>query len=142
MMTAPTILIVDDNVNLARGFAMVLRGVGYTAHTAHTAEDGLSLALAHRPDAIILDFDMPFVNGVGLLYRLRALPSIAHTPVVIVTGASVTDEMRTDLADLGATLRLKPLGVTALLAEVEQVLADRRDPLPPPAAAPSPNRVN
>jgi len=140
-MPSPTILVVDDNVNLARGFAMVLTGVGYTAHMAHTAEDGLSMALAHRPDAIILDFDMPFVNGVGLLYRLRALPAIAHTPVLIVTGAAVTDEMFADLTDLGATIRFKPLGVSALLAEVEAVLASHREPAPFGESNSSPNRA-
>jgi DNA-binding response OmpR family regulator len=134
-MSAPaTILIVDDHVNLARGFALVLSGAGYATYTAYTAEDGLALALVHHPDAIVLDFDMPFVNGVGLLYRLRAVPEIARTPVLIVTGASVNDEMRTDLAELGATLRFKPLGVSALLTEVEALLATHQLP----AAAPRP----
>jgi DNA-binding response OmpR family regulator len=54
-----TILIVDDNINLALGLAKLLRNAGYGVHTAHTAADRLKLALLHCPDAIILDFRMP-----------------------------------------------------------------------------------
>ena len=100
-----TILIVDDNVNLAQGFAKVLKGAGYDAHTAYTAEEGLRLARVHRPAAIILDIRMPFVNGVGFLYRLRAQAAHRQTPVMVLTGASVNEEMRAELSDLRALLR-------------------------------------
>ena len=117
-----TILIIDDNVNLAQGFAQVLVRAGYAAHTAHTAEEGLRLAQAQPPDAIILDIRMPFVNGVGFLYRLRALAAHRHTPVMVVTGASVNEEMRAELRDLRALLRFKPLGMSELLAETRMLL--------------------
>ena len=118
-----TILIVDDNVNLAQGFAQVLKGVGYAAYTAYTAEEGLRLAQLQSPDAIILDIRMPFVNGVGFLYRLRALEAHRHTPVMVLTGASVNEEMRAELCDLRALLRFKPLGMAELLAETRKLLA-------------------
>jgi two-component system response regulator MprA len=118
-----TILIIDDNVNLAQGFAQVLKGAGYAAHAAHTAEEGLRLAQVHCPDAIILDIRMPFVNGVGFLYRLRALAAHRHTPVMVLTGASVNEEMRAELCDLRAVLRFKPLGMSELLAETRLLLA-------------------
>ncbi|PYR32859.1 MAG: hypothetical protein DMF92_00710 [Acidobacteria bacterium] len=118
-----TILIVDDNVNLAQGFAQVLKSVGYAALTAYTAEDGLRLAQIECPDAIILDIRMPFINGVGFLYRLRALEAHRHTPVMVLTGASVNEEMRAELCDLRALLRFKPLGMSELLAETRTLLA-------------------
>jgi DNA-binding response OmpR family regulator len=118
-----TILIVDDNVNLAQGFAKVLKGAGYDAHTAYTAEEGLRLAHVHCPDAIILDIRMPFVNGVGFLYRLRAQAAHRHTPVMVLTGASVNEEMRAELSDLRALLRFKPLGMAELLAETRLLLS-------------------
>ena len=122
MSQATTILIIDDNVNLAQGFAQVLAGAGYAAHTAHTAEEGLRLAQVQPPDAIILDIRMPFVNGVGFLYRLRALAAHRHTPVMVVTGASVNEEMRAELRDLRALLRFKPMGMSELLAETRILL--------------------
>jgi DNA-binding response OmpR family regulator len=112
------ILIIDDNVNLAKGFALVLQRSGYRVNVAHTAEEGLRLAQADNPAAVLVDFRMPFINGAGFLYRFRACPRHANTPVLVVTGATVTDEMRAELADLRAELRFKPLGVEELLAEV------------------------
>jgi two-component system, OmpR family, manganese sensing response regulator len=112
------ILIIDDNVNLAKGFALVLQRSGYRVNVAHTAEEGLRLAQADAPAAVVVDFRMPFINGAGFLYRLRACPRHANTPVLVLTGAVVTDEMRGELADLRAEVRFKPLGVEELLSEV------------------------
>jgi DNA-binding response OmpR family regulator len=116
------ILIIDDNVNLAKGFALVLQRSGYRVNVAHTAEEGLRLAQADAPAAVVVDFRMPFINGAGFLYRLRACPRHANTPFLVVTGATVTDETRAELADLRAELRFKPLGVEEFLAEVEALV--------------------
>jgi DNA-binding response OmpR family regulator len=122
MTPAPTVLVVDDNVKLAGAVARVLTGAGYTVQTAFTAEDGFRLAKAREPAAIVLDLSMPFVNGVGLLFRLRALPALARTPVLIVTGMTLTEETRADLAELGAVIRFKPLEMSELLAEIRNLL--------------------
>lgn len=121
-MSQPTILIVDDNVNLALGFAKALANAGYTTHAAHTAEEGLRLARTEHPDGIILDIGMPFINGLGFLYRLRALPAHGHTPVMVVTGASLNEETRAELDELRAVVKLKPLGLEQLLAETRMLL--------------------
>ena len=123
MADSKRILIIDDNVNLARGFATALGLAGYDAVVAHTADDGLRLAAEHAPDAILLDFRMPFVNGVGFLYRLRGVQALRHVPVMVITAASVNDETRNDLQDLRATLRFKPLTLTGLLEETRALLA-------------------
>src|SRR5262245_42697044 len=104
MADSSRILIIDDNVNLARGFATALCRAGYDVVVAHTADDGLRLATELEPEAILLDFRMPFVNGVGFLYRLREQPRLRDVPVMVITGASVTEETSKDLQDLRATL--------------------------------------
>lgn len=128
-----TILIIDDNVNLARGFAQVLAGAGYGVHVAYTAAEGLQLAETRPLDAIIVDIHMPFVNGIGFLYRLRAMEAHRHTPVMVVTGTLVTAEMHADLRDLRTLVKIKPLGAAELLAEVRTLLAQER--LEPDGAA-------
>ena len=125
MATTSRILIIDDNVNLARGFAIALGRAGYEVAVAHTADDGLRLAAEFAPDAILLDFRMPFVNGVGFLYRLREIRPLRDVPVMVVTGASVTEETRRDLRELRAALRFKPLALAALLEETRALLATR-----------------
>jgi DNA-binding response OmpR family regulator len=118
-----TILIIDDNVVLARAFARVLSGAGYRVHTWHSAEDGLKQAKVEHPDAIILDLQMPFVNGVGFLYRLRADTRLRDTPVMVVTGMPVSEQRAAELAELGAVLKMKPIGLDDLLAEVRAILS-------------------
>jgi DNA-binding response OmpR family regulator len=120
---ALTVLVVDDDVSLARLVGIVLERAGYVVHIAHTAEDGLRLAQSENPAAIILDFRMPFINGTGFLYRLRACPEHRDTPVLIVTGESVSDEMRADLAALRAVLRFKPLAMSELITEVSALFS-------------------
>ena len=126
------ILIIDDNVNLAKGFALVLQRSGYRVNVAHTAEEGLRLAQADNPAAVVVDFRMPFINGAGFLYRLRACAKHANTPVLVVTAAAVTDEMRAQLTELRAELRFKPLGVQDLLSEVGALVGE---PVSPRASA-------
>jgi chemotaxis family two-component system sensor histidine kinase/response regulator PixL len=128
-----TILVIDDNVVLARAFARVLSGTGYQVHTCYSAEDGLRQARTAHPDGIILDLQMPFVNGVGFLYRLRSDPSLGTTPVMVVTGMPVSEQRAAELAELGAVVRLKPLGLGALIAETEALLS-QESPTAPAAA--------
>jgi DNA-binding response OmpR family regulator len=128
MLPDQPILIIDDNVNLAKGFALVLQRSGYRVNVAHTAEEGLRLAQADNPAAVVVDFRMPFINGAGFLYRLRACAKHAHTPVLVVTAAAVTDEMRAQLTELHAELRFKPLGVQDLLSEVGALVGEPVSP--------------
>jgi DNA-binding response OmpR family regulator len=118
----PTILVIDDNVVLARAYARVLADAGYSVHTWHSAEDGLRQARNHPPDAIILDFQMPFMNGVGFLYRLRADAALQQIPVMVVTGVSVSEQQVSELGELNAVVRQKPLDVEQLLAETRSLL--------------------
>lgn len=127
MGISPRILIIDDNVNLARGFALGLGRAGYDVSVAHTSDDGLRLAAEQQPDAILLDFRMPFVNGVGFLYRLRSIRSLSNVPVMVITGATVNEETRKDLHDLRAALRFKPLALADLLESTRALLDAQAD---------------
>src|SRR5262245_50967459 len=122
MTDARTILIIDDNVSLVLGLARLLEKAGYAVHTAYTAAEGLELAALHRVDAIILDFQMPLINGAGFLYRLRELASHRDPPVMIVTGMSISDEMRDEFADLHAIVRFKPIAPVEFLAETARLM--------------------
>jgi len=123
MQTEPRVLIIDDNVNLARGFATALGRDGHEVYVAHTADDGLRLAEERLPNAILLDFRMPFVNGIGFLYRLRQLPRLQDVPVMVITGATVDAETLADLQDLRASLRFKPIALRDLLEDTRTLLA-------------------
>jgi DNA-binding response OmpR family regulator len=73
-------------------FERMLTFEGYRVRTAMNAESGLRAAAESRPDAIILDFQMPLLNGLGFLHRLRASDERPDTPVAIVTGDYFLDD--------------------------------------------------
>lgn len=134
MSDGANILIVDDDEVLARAFSLALKGAGFQPQPAHSAEEALRQLELSPPDAIILDFRMPMINGVGFLYRLRNQPQYEHTPVMVVTGESwLTDEVREELRVLGAEVRLKPIGLDDLLAWT-RLLVDGRHSNPAASA--------
>jgi CheY-like chemotaxis protein len=128
MTAEPTILVIDDDVNTVRGFSTLLKYEGYKVHTAYCASDGLELARSHQLDAITLDFQMPLINGAGFLYRLRQMPAHQRTPVLLVTGMSISAELDAELADLRAMVKFKPLDPSEFLVEIAQLVEAGRLP--------------
>jgi DNA-binding response OmpR family regulator len=129
----PTILIVDDDVVLARAYALALGTQGYIVKTTHTAEDALHEVRMAPPDAIILDYRMPMINGAGFLYRLRADDAAERIPVLVITGeTSFEEEVLEELKELGAQIRQKPIGLDAFLAAARELVSRV---VPAPSAA-------
>ena len=124
---APRLLIVDDDVSTTQTFAHILTMEGYDVRTAATAESGLREIEAGHPDAIILDLRMPFINGLGFLYRIRAGDPDRRTPVVVVTGDQCLDDsVLKELHDLGAEVRFKPLWLEDLIDVARSLVQARR----------------
>jgi DNA-binding response OmpR family regulator len=127
---APRLLIVDDDLSTTQTFAQILTMEGYDVRTAATAESGLREFESAHPDAIILDLRMPFINGLGLLYRLRACESDRQTPVVIITGDQCLDDAVIDeLRGLGAEVKFKPLWLEDLVDVARSLVQSRRQQL-------------
>ena len=103
-------LVVDDNIVVREMFADALRLEGHTVRTAANAAAALDDVVSWEPDAILIDYRMGVINGLGFLYRLRAHESVAHTPVAVITGqVDLEGTLATECASLGATVYFKPL---------------------------------
>ena len=110
------LLIVDDDERIRDLFQRVLVREGHDVQTAVDADDALRQAESVQFDAIIVDWRMPLVNGLGLLYRLRSRHDYRDVPVAIVTGDLVTnDELLADVRALGARLVFKPVWRNTLI---------------------------
>jgi two-component system, sensor histidine kinase and response regulator len=83
-----TILLAEDEEALAEAMAEVISHMGHRALVAHDGRTALELARTHRPDLIISDYMMPVRNGVELLEDVRADPSLADVPFVLVSAAA------------------------------------------------------
>ena len=95
-----TILIVEDNdknMKLARD---ILQAKGYATLEAVTREDGVRLAKEQRPALVLMDIQLPGINGIEALRQLRADPATASIPVIAVT-ASVMASDRRQITDAG-----------------------------------------
>ncbi len=132
-MTKPArILIVDDDEMVLQTFAKALSLEGFDVRVAADPLVALREAEDTPPDAILLDLRMPFVNGLGFLYRLRAQAAHRHTPVAIITGDScIDDPAMNELQGLDAEIRFKPMWIDEVVTLTRSLLAKRRpiDPL-------------
>lgn len=127
MTNPPRILIVDDDESVLQTFAKALSLEGYDVRVAASPLVGLEEIVDAPPDAILLDLRMPFVNGVGFLYRLRAQAAYRHTPVAIITGDSCLDDPSLDeLHGLDAEVMFKPLWLDEVVSLTRHLLSKRR----------------
>ena len=127
MTTPARILIVDDDETVLQTFAKALSLEGYEVRVAASPLLGLQAVEDTPPDAILLDLRMPFVNGVGFLYRLRAQDAHRHTPVAIITGDScIDDPAMIELEGLDAEVRFKPMWIDEVVTLTRTLLAKRR----------------
>ena len=89
-MTRPSVLVCDDEPNL-RELIRVSLGPGWTVHEAGDGEEALTLARSLEPDLVILDLMMPRLNGIDVLLRLKADPSLVRTRVLVVTAQPASE---------------------------------------------------
>jgi CheY-like chemotaxis protein len=105
-------------------FTRLLRAEGYAVRAVATSAAGLEAVAEWHPDAILLDYRMPFVSGLGFLYRLRAHEPASRTPVAVITGAGdAAGTLAAECATLGAAVYFKPLGRDGLLNVARTLLA-------------------
>ena len=115
----PTILVADDDPQIARALRAGLEANGYTVFTAADGEEALRLAATNPPDVILLDLVMPRMDGLEFCRRYRTW---SQTPIIVL---SVQGEEQQKIAalDLGADDYLtKPFGMGELLARVRATL--------------------
>lgn len=124
----PTALVVDDSADLRFLFATMLRTIGFATVEAASGEEALTTAanLEPLPDVVLLDVQMPVVDGWGTLTGLRTAPRTAEVPIVMCTvKANPADRVRA--WELGCDAYVaKPFDIHDLLAEITETI--RRSP--------------
>jgi CheY-like chemotaxis protein len=121
-----TVLLVEDEDQLRRVMKDLLERDGYTIVEAADGVQALEQVDRHNPDVILLDLNLPGMDGYGVLSQLRSRPSTATTPVIVLTAKGDEDnEVR--VLKLGADDFLtKPFRARALSARLESVISRRR----------------
>ncbi len=124
-MANELILIVEDNEKNRKLVRDVLQFRGYQTLEAETAEEGIRLAQESRPALILMDIQLPGMNGIEALGRLRADPKTKKIPVIAVTASAMTHDRQKIMAAGFDGYQSKPINVKEFLAAVREML-DRK----------------
>jgi two-component system cell cycle response regulator DivK len=117
------ILVVEDNERNLKLLRDVLEYAGYDVRVARTAEDGIILAVKEPPDLVLMDLQLPGIDGVEALRRLRENPRTADIPVVAVTAQAMKQDRERALeAGFNGYIE-KPISVRAFPDQVRSFLS-------------------
>lgn len=113
------ILIVEDNEKNMKLVRDILQAKGYQTLEAVNAEDGVKLAAENNPDLVLMDIQLPGMNGMEALKVLRADPGTAEIPVIAITATVMTQD-RQNIMDCGFNAFIeKPINLREFLATVQ-----------------------
>ncbi len=121
------ILIVDDEPDLASTVEYRLKFADYQVVTAGDGRQGLEQAQSEKPDLILLDTNMPVMNGHEMLERLRADGSLKHIPVIMLTARCEPQDIAAASAHGVTDYVTKPFDFAELMAKIQAVLKDGKN---------------
>lgn len=121
-MAAQLVLIVEDNEKNMKLVRDVLNFHGYQTIEATTAETALELAHERQPALILMDIQLPGLDGISALHRLRSDSSTARIPVIAVTASAMSNERKKILEAGFDGYQPKPIKMKEFVAEVQSVL--------------------
>ena len=122
-MAGELILIVEDNEKNRRLVRDVLQFKGYQTIESETGEEGVELARSRQPALVLMDIQLPGMDGITALKRLRGDPATRGIRVMAVTASAMTQDRQTILAAGFDGYQSKPINVKAFLKAVQELLA-------------------
>ncbi len=123
-MTDAQVLVVEDNEKNMKLFRDVLQASGYRLLEATTGERAMALAAEHRPNLVLMDIQLPDIDGVEALARLRADARTASIPVVALTAQAMHGD-RERFLDAGFDAYIsKPVDVVEFVKTVKEHCGD------------------
>ena len=121
------ILIVEDNIDNLSLIRFLLERSGYEVLTAPNGQMGLDIVCQAPPDLIVLDLDMPILDGWDMLHELKSEPRSADIPVLVVTAHLISGEHGRVLDAGGTGFISKPFTVEGLMGEVQRCLGTKNN---------------
>ena len=116
------ILVVDDQEDNRRILRDLLTNSGFEVIQAETGEQAVALAEAHVPDLILMDIQLPDIDGYEATRRIKATPALRATPLIVVTSYALSGDEAKALAAGAEAYVSKPFSPRALLAKVREFL--------------------
>ena len=125
-----SILIIEDNRANMKLATLLVRNAGHTVLCAVDAETGLTQARAVRPDLILMDIQLPGIDGLAATTLLKQDPATAAIPVIALTAMAMReDQAKTKIAGCDAYIT-KPLRYQELYAAIDALLTNAKPQMP------------
>ncbi len=121
-----TILIVEDNAKNMKLVRDILRHKGWQTLEAVTGEEGVRLALEHKPALVLMDIQLPDIDGITALRRIREHAALDAMPVLAVSASVMPDEQQQIVSSGFDAYLTKPISLKPFIATVERFLKDGR----------------
>jgi two-component system cell cycle response regulator DivK len=125
-MANELILIIEDNEKNRKLMRDFLQVKGFQTIESETAENGLKLAEEKTPALILMDIQLPGLDGITAMKQLKASPSTKSIPIVAITASAMTHNRQTMLAEGFDGYQTKPLSLKEFLADVDRLIAKHR----------------
>ena len=121
-----TILIVEDNEKNMKLVRDILQHKGYATLEAVTGGEGVRLAVAHRPDLILMDIQLPDIDGIAVLREIRKYAALDAIPVLAVSASVMPDEQQKVVTSGFDAFISKPINLKQFLETVQRFQASGR----------------
>ena len=123
--TAPVALVVDDSLSARRALAEFVRDLGFEVHTASDGLDAIAVIEQTVPDILLVDLEMPRMNGLELTAHVRNRDTTTHVPVIMITSRSTEKHRQTAVQAGVNTYLVKPFAEDELAEHIQQLMALR-----------------
>lgn len=117
-----TALIIEDNDNNMELISIILESTGYQTLKADTGQKGIDLAIEKLPDFIILDIQLPDMNGLEVLKKIRSSKADGHIPIIAMTSHAMAGDREILLAAGCNGYIEKPISPEKVMGQIQEIL--------------------
>jgi two-component system, cell cycle response regulator DivK len=125
-MAQELVLIVEDNEKNRKLIRDLFQAKGYQTIETDSAEEGINLAAKRNPALILMDIQLPGLDGIAAMKQLKAEPATHSIPVMAITASAMTHTRETMLAEGFDGYQTKPFNLTEFLADVARLINQNR----------------
>ena len=125
-MSQELVLIVEDNEKNRKLIRDLLQAKGYQTIESDAAEEGIKLAQERNPALVLMDIQLPGMDGITALKQLKAAAATRTIPVMAITASAMTYNRESMLAEGFDGYQIKPFNLSEFLAEIARLINNNR----------------
>jgi two-component system cell cycle response regulator DivK len=116
------VLVIEDNEKNRYLISFLLKGAGYEVIEAITGEEGVEMAISEHPDLVLMDIQLPGIDGYEATRRIRASPACGKIPIIALTSYAMTVDRERALAAGCTGYVEKPINPDTIMDEIRKYL--------------------